>query len=1101
MPNQLESESSSPILPVTPNNGTLHQYTSSFNSLDSCIEYRVQHDAYLLQRELKRQSLSSTTKKPKVQHLVPISFCQLHETTGTNKLTDAKALLDSGGSGCLITKQLAEHLPKTTPASAVQFLTAAGTYTSQGIVQLQFSMPELNHDRVIDWKFHVADNLGAYDLIIGRDLMQELPINLHFDTMEIEWDTARIPMRPIDAMSHTSYHVQDPPAVADATQRIKAILDAKYEKADILKLVKEQTHLTASRQKKLRKLLTAFADLFDGTLGKWRGRDYNIELKENATPYHARPYPIPKAHEQTLRMEVDRLCDLGVLKKINHSEWAAPTFIIPKKDGTVRFINDFRELNKRIKRKPFPIPNIQDLLLKLEGFRYATSLDLNMGYYHIRLSPDSRKLCTIILPWGKYEMQRLPMGLCNSPDIFQEKMSELFFDLEFVRCYIDDLLVITKGSFEHHLNELQTVLTRLRAAGLKVNATKSFFARSELEYLGYWISRSGISPVPKKIKAIQALKPPTTKKELRRFLGLINYYRDMWARRSETLAPLTALSSPTTPWSWSTEHQAAFDKMKSIIGKTTLLTYPDFTKPFDIYTDASHIQIGAVITQDNRPIAFYTRKLNPAQTRYTTTERELLAIVETLKEFRNILIGHSIRVFTDHKNLTYKNFNTERVMRWRLIIEEFGPELIYLQGKKNVVADALSRIDTDDHSSVADTQFDSLATHELPPETFPLTYKTISEKQNLDASLLQAIRDKTPHYAITIFRGGGKTRELITFKGKIVIPETLQRRCVEWYHINLCHPGETRTEQTIRQHFYWKNLRKDVENTCRTCSTCQLTKRKTIKYGHLPAKEAEIEPWDILCVDTIGPYKIKIKNSKNNFELRCLTMIDPATGWFEMARLPDGTAISVAQMAEITWFTRYPWPQKIIYDRGTEFLKEFHKMVRDDYGIALSPITVRNPQANSILERIHQTIGNILRTFELQNVANQKEEIDGILAATMFAIRATYHTTLKATPAQLIFGRDAILNTKFEANWQMIRQQKQTRINQNNTAENAKRKPYDYSIGQKVMVLQDPSRKFGTNAYNGPYEITSINNNGTVRLRIGPVLRTFNIRNIHPYHE
>ena len=417
------------------------------------------------------------------------------------------------------------------------------------------------------------------------------------------------------------------------------------------------------------------------------------------------------------------------------------------------------------------------------------------------------------------------------------------------------------------------------------------------------------------------------------------------------------------------------------------------------------------------------------------------------------------------------------------------------------MADALSRIDKIDCDTTNDDeQLEALATHELPQDTFPLTYKLISEQQNLDEPLLQKIRDKTPQYTINIYRGGGKTRELITFNGKIVIPKSLQRRCVEWYHVNLCHPGATRTEQTIRQHFYWPNLRKDVETVCRTCPTCQLTKRKTIKYGHLPAKEAEFEPWEVLCVDTIGPYKIRIRNSKHDFELRCLTMIDPATGWFEMVRLPDKTAISVAQLAEITWFTRYPWPQKIIYDRGTEFLKEFHAMVRDDYGIALSPITVRNPQANAILERIHQTIGNILRTFELQDT-NQMEEIDGVLAATMFAVRATYHTTLRATPAQLIFGRDAILNTKFEANWQMIRKQKQTRINKNNTAENAKRKPYTYSIGQKVMILQDPSRKFGTNAYTGPYQITSINNNGTVRLRIGAVQQTYNIRNIHPYHD
>ena len=161
--------------------------------------------------------------------------------------------------------------------------------------------------------------------------------------------------------------------------------------------------------------------LFNGTLGQWTDEDYDIELKEGAMPYDARPFPVPCVHEQTFRQEVKRLCKIGVLKKVNRSKWAAPTFIIPKKDGSVRFILDFRELNKRIKCKPYPIPKIQDLLLKLKGLQFATSLDLNMGYYHIQLSPDSKQLCTIVLPWGKYEYQKLLMGLCNSPDISKKR--------------------------------------------------------------------------------------------------------------------------------------------------------------------------------------------------------------------------------------------------------------------------------------------------------------------------------------------------------------------------------------------------------------------------------------------------------------------------------------------------------------------------------------------------------------------------------------------------------------------------------------------------------------------------------------------------------
>jgi len=160
-------------------------------------------------------------------------------------------------------------------------------------------------------------------------------------------------------------------------------------------------------------------------------------------------------HDATYReVLVERLIKIGVLKKVNRSESAAPTFIIPKKDGSVRFISDFRELNKRILRKPYPIPNIQDMLLNLEGFQWATtSLDLNMGHYHFRLDPASKQLCTIVLPFGKHEYQAIPMGLCNSPDIFQERMSELMDGLTFVRTYIDDLLCLTKGTFSDHLEK------------------------------------------------------------------------------------------------------------------------------------------------------------------------------------------------------------------------------------------------------------------------------------------------------------------------------------------------------------------------------------------------------------------------------------------------------------------------------------------------------------------------------------------------------------------------------------------------------------------------------------------------------------------------
>ena len=207
---------------------------------------------------------------------------------------------------------------------------------------------------------------------------------------------------------------------------------------------------------------------------------------------------------------------------------------------------------------------------------------------------------------------------------------------------------------------------------------KIFFARTELAYLGYNISWEGIYPSQNKIAAILQIQPPKTCKQLRWFIGMVNYYRDMWPQRSHLLAPLSSLTSVKTKWKWTEEYQVALDQMKALIAKETLLTFPDFLQEFEIHTDASKLQLGACISQNGKPVAFYSRKLQPAQTRYTTAERELLSIVETLKEFCNILLGQKIKVHTDHENLTYKTFNSDRVMRWRLYIEEYSLDLQYV---------------------------------------------------------------------------------------------------------------------------------------------------------------------------------------------------------------------------------------------------------------------------------------------------------------------------------------------------------------------------------------------------------------------------------------
>eukprot|EP00804_Cyclotella_cryptica_P027451 CCRYP_008864-RA/>CCRYP_008864-RA protein AED:0.29 eAED:0.29 QI:0/0/0/1/1/1/2/245/709 len=696
---------------------------------------------------------------------------------------------------------------------------------------------------------------------------------------------------------------KEPQSTLEATKRLIKILDAKYEKADLRAIVRDNcTHLSGPEQARLLELLQEFEELFSGKLGDWDCKPVSLQLKEGAQPYHGRPFPIPKKHIEITKREVQRLCDLGVLKWQDDSEWASPTFIIPKKDNTVRVVSNFREVNKRIVRKPFPIPKISTVLQELEGFTYATALDLNMGYYTIRLDPDASKICTIIFPWGKYSYLRLPMGVACSPDIFQAKMSELMATLEFVQTYLDDLLCISKGNLEDHLNKLRRVFIRLRDAGLTVNARKSSFCAMETEYLGYVLSRDGIKPQPKKVQAILALTPPQNVKQLRRFLGMVQYYRDIWARRSEILAPLTNLvgecghtkvtranKTKKKPWHWDDIHQQAFDT------------------GFEIYTDSSKFQLGAVITENNRRLAFFSRKLSPTQQKYSVTAQGLLAIVETLKEFKGMLWGQQITVYTDHKNLMQDalGLTSDRVYRWRLLLEEYGPTIVYIKGIHNTVADAISRLDygpvTDDRStwmtfaqcwcyhntsqpeaSLASTQESMnqvFANRNKEDSIYPLTTREIAEAQQQDDSLL------SKGYLTQLV----ENIKVLCKDGKMVIPKSLQHRAVAWFHHYLQHPGTIRLEETLRLSMYWKGLRTTVQSHVKKCHSCQVNKRRQLKYGKLPPKLAITNPWDALCVDLIGPYTLKGKD-KTQIDFMCATMIDPRNKLVRNCRVAGITA-------------------------------------------------------------------------------------------------------------------------------------------------------------------------------------------------------------------
>ena len=346
----------------------------------------------------------------------------------------------------------------------------------------------------------------------------------------------------------------------------------------------------------------------------------------------------------------------------------------------------------------------------------------------------------------------------------------------------------------------------------------------------------------------------------------------------------SSLNRPSGSWSeeikWTEIHQKAFEDIKKGMTQETILNYPNFNEVFEIHTDASDRQLGAAISQNKKPLAFYSRKLSSAQRNYTTTEQELLSIVETLKEFRNILLGQRIKVFTDHKNLVHESElkTSQRVMRWRLLLEEYGPEIVYIKGPKNVVADALSRLPK--QGDIVDDVDALLPFVPVDENIFPVQLKEIQSYQTKDRELRQKIKNNPVHFQKEIV----EQVKIVTYKNRIYVPKQLRARIIKWYHHYLCHPGEIRMHKTMASTLYWEKLEDEIKQFVKKCKACQRFKKQKKKYGKLPPKDVELTPWDTVCIDLIGSYTVTDQKGHDRI-LNAMTFVDPATGWFEICLL------------------------------------------------------------------------------------------------------------------------------------------------------------------------------------------------------------------------
>ena len=682
------------------------------------------------------------------------------------------------------------------------------------------------------------------------------------------------------------------------------------------------------------------------------------------------------------------------------SNYASPLHMVPKK-GTVHWrpVGDYRALNAQTVKDKYPIPCVADFTYALHGCKIFSRIDLIKAYHQIPVNSDDIHKTAICTPFGLFESTRMQFGLCNASATFQRFMDEVTRDLEGVFVFIDDILIASKNEIEHR-KHLKKLFARLQKYGLCINVSKCIFGQESLEFLGFRLTEAGIEPLPDRVQCIVDFPKPNTLTQLRRFLGMFNFYRCFIRKAADIIFPLTNLleghknkkksrsrvRDNSEHLLWNENAEKAFIASKNAIAQATLLRHPIPGAQLSVWVDASDIAVGGTLNQffnnNWEPIAFFSMKLNKSQRKWSAYDRELFSIYSAIKKFRHMLEGRNFKIFTDQKPLIFAFKQnplkcSPRQLRHLDFISQYSTDIMYVPGVKNVVADALSRI-----------EIDTVTKHPF------LDFKKFFEAQKHDPEVQKLLKSNNSSLRLEFKPCQYSADDIIcdtsTGSFRPFVPNSFRKLIFDHLH-SLSHPGIAATSKLICARYVWPKMKRQIKEWVQACEACQRSKVQRHTKAPLGTFSQPDARFEQIHLDIVGP----LPPCDNNIYV--LTIIDRFTRWPEAIPVPDVTAETVCRSIFTNWISRFGCPSIITTDQGPQLRSALFAEFSRILGTNKVQTTAYHPQANGIIERFHRHLKSALKAHETENWSE-------VLPVVLLGIRTAIKEDLQTSSAELVYG-------------------------------------------------------------------------------------------------